>query len=58
MFDDDDDLFDELFDYGVFEDHNDNKKDNRKSGSCLSFIIFTGGMIAAPLALLAHFFLA
>lgn len=64
MFDDydDDDLFNEMIDYGMFEEcerRNSNKNTNNKpNGSCLVFIIGIGALVSIPIALLAHFFVA
>lgn len=56
MFDDfdDDDLFDEMMDYGMFEEC-ERSSSSKPNGSCLAFIVTIGAFIAIPIALFAHF---
>lgn len=57
MFDDydEDDLFDEMMDYGMFEECEKRSSNNKPNGSCLSFIVCMSAMIAVPVALFVRF---
>lgn len=52
---DEDDFFDALDDYILLEEWENDKKNTKPNGSCLTFFVCMGAMIAVPVSLFIHF---